>query len=327
MASNYAEGGLYSSADRGNTWTRVWDGWRLLGKTLSSFALDFVHNHSGPPMAVATKNFSEIGFTSDFGTTWRVLPIPDFPDAGHTLRPVYPNVMSVSPQFDTDQEIYLGTRTQGLLHSTDGGASWVVAPGVPNSQEVMASAISPDYADDHTAIVVSADGRVWRTTNNGSQWAQVGATTIKTRGGGQRVPSLAFSPNFAVDHLVLVGTNSGVYESTDGGATWKSVNDATIGSANIIQQVEFSPGFASDHQLFVNMRAHGLFSVAMSASGVVTSSLNIGGTLLDQNVQFTVFHLSPTFSQDRTILGASGRDVYRSTDGGITWTLVGSPRT
>ena len=36
MASNYAEGGLYSSADVGATWTRVWDGWRLLGHTLSS---------------------------------------------------------------------------------------------------------------------------------------------------------------------------------------------------------------------------------------------------------------------------------------------------
>jgi photosystem II stability/assembly factor-like uncharacterized protein len=155
----------------------------------------------------------------------------------------------------------------------------------------------------------------------------VGAATIKTRGGGQRVPGLAFSPNVAVDHLVLVGTNSGVYESSDGGATWKSVNDATIGSANIIQQIEFSPGFASDHQLFVNVRAHGLYSVTMSASGAVTSSLNIGETLLDRNVQFTVFHLSPTFSQDATILGASGRDVYRSTDGGTTWTLVGSPRT
>ena len=80
MASNYAEGGLYSSADRGTTWTHVWDGWLLLGKTLSSFAIDFVRNHTGPPMAVATKNFSQIGFTSDFGVTWRVLAIPNMPD-------------------------------------------------------------------------------------------------------------------------------------------------------------------------------------------------------------------------------------------------------
>ncbi len=327
MASNYAEGGLYSSADFGTTWTRVWDGWLHPGNSLSSDAIDFVRNHSGPPLTVATKNFSQIGFTSDFGATWSVTAIPDMPDATHTVSTVYPNVMSVSPQFDGDREIYLGTRKHGVLHSTDGGASWVVAPGVPNTQEVMASAISPDYVHDHTAIVVSADGRVWRTTNNGSQWSQVGATTIKTRGGGQRVPGLAFSPNVAVDHLVLVGTNSGTYESTDGGATWKTVNDSTIGSANIIQQVEFSPSFASDHQLFVNVRAHGLYRMAMSASGAVTSSLNIGGTLLDRNIQFTVFHLSPNFGVDATILGASGRDVYRSTDGGMTWTLAGSPRT
>ena len=111
------------------------------------------------------------------------------------------------------------------------------------------------------------------------------------------------------------------------GATWTSVSDTAIGPTNIIQQVEFSPNFAVDHELFVNVRARGLFRMEMSASGAVTSSVNIGESLLDQNVQFTVFHLSPAFSQDATIIGASGRDVYRSTDGGLTWALVGSPRT
>ena len=326
MASNYAEGGLYSSADRAANWTRVWDGWFHPGNSLSSFAIDFVRNHTGPPMAVATKNFSQIGFTSDYGSTWRVVAIPDMPDASHALRPVYPNVMSVSPQFDKDREIYLGSRRQGVLHSVNGGTSWVASPEVPTTQEIMATAISPDYAHDHIAMAVTGDGQVWRTTNNGGHWSRVGTTTIKTHS-GQRVPSLAFSPNVAVDHLVLVGTNSGVYVSTDEGATWKGVNDASIGSPSIIQQVEFSPGFAADHQLFVNVRAHGLYRVAMSASGAVNSSVDIGGTLLDRNIQFTVFHLSPTFSQDSTILGATGRDVYRSTDGGTTWTLVGSPRT
>ena len=326
MASNYAEGGLYSSADRGTTWTRVWDGWFHPGDSLSSFAVDFVHNHTGPPMAVATKNFSQIGFTSDFGTTWRVLAIPNMPDTNHAVTAVYPDVMSVSPQFDADREIYLGTRTHGVLHSRDGGASWVASPDVPSSTDVMALAISPDYARDHTAIAATGYGQVWRTTNNGSRWSQVGASTIKTLG-GQRVPSLAFSPNVAVDHLVLVGTNNGVYVSTDGGATWKSAGDATIGPATIVQQIEFSPDFAADHQLFVNVRAHGLYRVVMGANGTVTSSLNLGGTLLDRNVQFIVFRLSPTFRDDATILGASRRDIYRSTDGGLTWTLVGSPQT
>jgi photosystem II stability/assembly factor-like uncharacterized protein len=175
-------------------------------------------------------------------------------------------------------------------------------------------------------MAVTGDGQVWRTTSSGSHWTRVGTTTIKTHA-GQRVPSLAFSPNVAVDHLVLVGTNTGVYVSIDGGATWKGVNDASIGATSIIQQIEFSPGFATDHQVFVNVRAHGFYRVAMSATGAVSSSVNIGGTLLDRNIQFTVFHLSPTFSQDSTMLGASGRDVYRSTDGGVTWTLAGSPRT
>jgi photosystem II stability/assembly factor-like uncharacterized protein len=326
MASNYAEGGLYSSADRGSTWTRVWDGWFHPGNSLSSFAIDFVRNHVGPPLAVATKNFSQIGLTSDYGATWHVLAIPNMPDASQALFPVYPNVMSVSPQYDKDREIYLGTRRQGLLHTRDGGTTWVASRDVPTTKEIMATGVSPDYAHDHLAIAVTGDGQVWRTTNSGSQWSRAGNPTIKTRS-GQRVPGIAFSPNFAADHLVLVGTNNGVYVSTDAGADWKGANDASIGPASIIQQLEFSPDFATDHLLFANVRAHGLYRMAMSASGAVTSSVNIGGTLLARNIQFTVFHLSPSFRTDATILGASGRDVYRSTDGGQTWTLVGSPRT
>jgi hypothetical protein len=326
MASNYAEGGLYSSADRGDTWTRVWSGWLLLKNTLSSFAMEFVPNHTGPPMAVATKNFTQIGFTSDFGATWSVSNIPKMAASNKVLLEVYPNVISVSPQFDSDHEIYLGTRRQGLLHSINGGASWVASSDVPNVHETLTTAISPNYANDHTALLGTGDGQIWRTTSSGTQWARVGATTI-TIHSGQQVPWVAFSPNAAVDHLALAASNNGVYVSTDLGATWTSVSDTAIGPTNIIQQVEFSPNFAVDHELFVNVRARGLYRMEMSASGAVTSSVNIGESLLDQNVQFTVFHLSPAFSQDATIIGASGRDVYRSTDGGLTWTLVGSPRT
>jgi photosystem II stability/assembly factor-like uncharacterized protein len=326
MASNYAEGGLYSSADAAATWTRTWDGWLHPGNSLSSFAIDFVRNHVGSPMVVATKNFSQIGFSSDYGTTWRVIAIPNMPDATKALYPVYPNVMSASPQFDTDREIYFGTRRQGVLHSRDGGASWVASKDVPTKQEIMSTAVSPAYAVDHTALAVTGDSQVWRTIDSGGHWLHVAATTVKVRG-GQKVPLLAFSPNVAADQLVLLGTNNGLYASHDGGATWSGVNDAIIGRASIIQQVEFSPGFATDNQIYVNVRGRGLYQVTMSALGAVTGSTYIGGTLLDQNVQFTVFHLSPTFTQDATILGASGRDTYQSTDRGQTWTRLGSPRT
>ncbi len=324
MATTYFNGGVHSSTDGGTTWTRVWDGWSHPGNTLSAFDIDFLRNHAGAPMAMASKNFTQIGFTSDFGASWSIRSIPNLTIPGQAARTVYPNVMSLSPDFDSDQEIYLGTRRHGVIQSLDGGLSWRTNRGVPTSQEIMATAISPNYANDHIAMAATWNGEVWRTINGGDSWSRVGSAVIRMRV-GLKFPSIAFSPNFAVDRLVLVGTNDGVYASTDGGSAWLIVDNADIGRARVVRQIEFSPDFATDGQLFATVRGRGLFRMTMSAGGAVTSSTNIGETLLDQHVEFTEFRLSPAYSQDGTILGASRRGVYRTTDAGATWSLAGTP--
>ncbi len=113
--------------------------------------------------------------------------------------------------------------------------------------------------------------KVWRTTNRGDSWSVVGSGMIITRP-GKKLASIAISPNFAVDHAVLVGTNNGVYASSNSGGTWTQVNLLSIGSSPVIRQVEFSADFATDQQIFVNVRGRGLYRVTMSARGTVTSS-------------------------------------------------------
>jgi photosystem II stability/assembly factor-like uncharacterized protein len=325
MATNYSNGGLYSSTDRGTSWKLVWDGWTHPQNKLTANGIDFVPNHAGAPIAWANANHSQIGFTSDFGANWSVLPVPKLPRLpGQSPTAVYHNAMIVSPQFETDGELYLGTRTHGVIQSRDGGVSWRMNSGPPTTQQVISMAISPDYANDHTAMIATAAGRVWRTTSRGDSWSVVSSGMIGTRP-GMKYASIAISPNYSVDHLVLVGTNNGVYVSKNSGDTWTRVNDLSIGSSRVIRQVEFSADFATDQQIFVTVRGRGLYRATIDASGEVTSSHNIGTPLLDVNSEFTEFRLSPTFSVDATILGASGHGIYRSTDGGENWTLAGSP--
>ena len=136
---------------------------------------------------------------------------------------------------------------------------------------------------------------------------------------------IAVSPGFATDHLVLVGSNNGIYRSTDSGSTWQAIGRSEIGASSVIQQIEFSPNFVEDRTLLVNVRGRGLYLVALDSAGSVSSLQNVGLTLLNSNVQFTEFRFSPTFKQDTTVMGASRGMVYLSTDGGLTWTLAGHP--
>lgn len=68
-----------------------------------------------------------------------------------------------------------------------------------------------------------------------------------------------------------------------------------------------------------------MYRLALTATGNVASSQNVGLSLLDRNVEFTEFCVSPGFKQDGTILGASREAVYRSTNGGLTWVPAGYP--
>ncbi len=111
-------------------------------------------------MAGANANHSQIGFTSNFGASWSVLPVPKLRHLpGQLPTAVYHNIMIVSPQFDTDREIYLGTRTHGVIQSRDAGVSWRMNWGLPTTQLVISMATSPDYANDDTAMAATINGQ------------------------------------------------------------------------------------------------------------------------------------------------------------------------
>jgi len=323
IATTYSGGGIYTSADSGFSWSLGSTGWPPIA-AMSAFDVHFVQNGAIPPKAVATQNHSNLGFSNNYGASWNVLPIPQFPDIAKGA--VYVNVFALSPIFDSDKEIYLGTRTHGVLQTVNGGITWRNRRGVPESSNITSLAVSPNYASDQTAFAANRAGEIWRTKNGGNSWSQVGAGSMVLRGWPeQRYMWIAISPQFATDQLVLVGTTNGVYRSTNGGDDWKPILNSNIGALNVIQQIEFSPTFGQDRTIFVMARGKGLFRVSLNSTAGVTSLQNIGLSLLKQKIQFTEFRVSPNFEQDATLLGASRESVYISRDGGSTWIATGHP--
>jgi photosystem II stability/assembly factor-like uncharacterized protein len=327
MATSYDSDGFYTSSDRGVTWTPVTTGWEIppFTQILSAFDIDFVQNHTGSPIAVAATNFSQVGFTSDFGKNWNVLLIPKFTD----IAPgeVFVNRLALSPNFDADQEIYFATRSHGIIQTTDSGISWRTMRGVPKNPSITGVAVSPNYAVDGTAFAANFGGEVWRTTNGGDSWLRTGADTIVSRGWKTTgYTGIAISPHFATDRLVLVGTNNGVYRSANGGSTWKQMKNVKIGPGTVIEQIEFSPNFVNDRIVFINVRGKGLYRVFLDEKGIVTSIQNAGlSSLLRKNIQLIEFRISPSFAQDGILFGASRERVYISTNGGSFWSIAGQP--
>ncbi|TXI19773.1 MAG: hypothetical protein E6Q62_03160 [Nitrosomonas sp.] len=320
MTTTYHGGGFYTSTDKGATWSLKSANWPNNTGFLSAFDITFAKNSS---LAVATLNESFIGLTTNFGESWNVLPLPLFPDVG--TGPVYPITIGLSPAYQTDEEIFIGTRApHSILKTSDGGINWQLTPNPPIMDHITSLALSPNYGIDKTAFAVNKIGEVWRTQNSGNTWTRVGATSVLIQG-KQSYMWVAISPQYAADRLVLVGTNNGIYRSGDGGNSWKPFLHQSIGTGKVIQQIEFSPTFAQDRAVVVNVRGKGLYRLTLNSTGWIAASQSIGQALISKNIQFTEFQLSPNFNQDATILGVSRRNVYMSTDNGINWITMGSP--
>ncbi|WP_242447338.1 WD40/YVTN/BNR-like repeat-containing protein, partial [Nitrosomonas supralitoralis] len=241
IATTYFGKGIVISSNNGTTWST--SGWpNPTGRKMNFFDSQIVKNLNGSQTVVSATS-GGIGNSTDFGTSWSVKFVPRFIDS----KIVSFTALAASPNFASDNEIYLGTRLHGVIQTKDAGKTLRLQHGVPDTHPITSVVVSPNYANDRTAFAATRNGEVWRTQNGGVTFLRVGASSIISQGWpGQKYTWVAISPQFSTDKLVIVGTTSGIYRSTDGGTTWNKETNATVGSNAVVQQVEFSPNFAID---------------------------------------------------------------------------------
>jgi photosystem II stability/assembly factor-like uncharacterized protein len=137
--------------------------------------------------------------------------------------------------------VYVGAAEGGVLKTTDGGASWIPTFDEVETLSIGDVAVHPTNGD----IVYAGTGEanngggsvtygglgVYKTTNGGDSWTNVGLTDSRYIG---RITLDPVNPErvFVCAMGALFSTNPerGIYRSTNGGGTWEhvlSVSDST----------------------------------------------------------------------------------------------------
>jgi hypothetical protein len=112
----------------------------------------------------------------------------------------------------------------GLLRSTNSGANWTVLTGGTLTNRALVG-----VAGRGATLVVATDQGVFRSTNTGTAFGQVSGQAGTGLPAGD-TSDLASDPTSTTRLYVPVRTGAarGIYRSTDTGASWVKVSDATV---------------------------------------------------------------------------------------------------
>jgi photosystem II stability/assembly factor-like uncharacterized protein len=241
-------------------------------------------------------------------------------------RPLTPTLIAVSPNYETDKTLFLATRANGVLRTTNEGKSFKTV-WKKDSSVADSIVFSPKYLEDNIVFISSSTGSgLYRSLNSGDTWEEVG----KGLSYGKNSVILAISPSFGTDKTLFAGTGQGVFKSTDMGEEWKKLRNPSDGS-NYIDALAVSPNYEEDQEIIISVRGKGLFK---SNNGGETFR-QIGMDLIMNNHLLSLpqefpersvpIKYSPSYKFDRTIFGISGEMMSVSEDGGETWSVIKRP--
>jgi photosystem II stability/assembly factor-like uncharacterized protein len=196
-----------------------------------------------------------------------------------------------------------------IERSTDGGQSWTYLANLPAGFEVMALAVSPNFAPDGIVLAGGnyASKQILRSADGGQTWQVVydGATVE----GASDIGGIAFSPTFASDKTAYAWLQyGGLLRSTDSGQSWALVpNDK---SNAVAQTLAVSPA----GRLYLGALYGGLYVSDDGGQSWLDLSASIGGD--------RTWSSALAFGPNNSLFLGTDIGVYRSGDGGQSWSAA-----
>ncbi len=252
--------------------------------------------------------------------------------------------------------VYLGTAEGGVWKSTDGGSTWKNLTDNQPSLAVGSITLDPNDSTNQTIWVgtgeqsYSLDGYygagILKSTDGGNTWTQIAAPfagPFDPNLGGAEIGGLAIQPNAPTGQppIVLAAAKvfkggptsmSGVYRSTDGGATWTIVlgpvpaNNVIFDPANAGTAYATLSSESGDAHLGVYRSKNNgktWSPLALPATVVKTASGRVQLTISPSAGASTLYAAistnPPTASATVDSPPATLANFIKSTDGGNTW--------
>jgi photosystem II stability/assembly factor-like uncharacterized protein len=340
-----------------NTWVR-------LGGPPGGLGYDIRYNFANPDTWYATDSYGGVHISTDDGHTW--FPSNNgIPGQGGSSGDDLP-IFSLTVDPHDPQIIWVGTNVTGHIYkSTDGGANWVEKDaGVTIEHNILSFrgfTVDPRssdivYAMGETAIVgghatvwgLGEGGVVYKTTDGGESWQKIWDGGIPSALArymwiNPQNPDILYVSTGIFDRGAVgeppdPGTNPypfgglGILKSTDGGQTWRVLNEANGLEHLYIGSLYMNPDnpdillAAAGHmvpegaiQRFTS-EGHSPLGIYRTTDGGETWTQVLEPALERIDEAFTAVELCP--SDPNIAYAASGATVYRSEDAGATWTLV-----
>lgn len=217
--------GLRRSLDGGQSWVSATSGLSNTGSSSAPFITKIAKTNQEPDLLFAVGS-SGVFKSTNFGTNWTLTSIPNnwgsitsFHDV--EISRANSNIVWAGARMDPSAKIHVSTN-KGTTFTLASVYNTVTMGGI--------SGIATHPIQDSTAYILfsfAQKPKILRTTNLGQTWEDISGfetSTVSTNG----FPDVAVYDLVVMPHdpnIIWVGTEIGLFESTDNGISWHMANN------------------------------------------------------------------------------------------------------